>query len=64
MPVYCSCTCQTSGAVAERILSGCFLRNGSLDFPEFWHGTRNPYEVVHDNPNLLKNFFCPQNWGN
>ena len=27
-----------------------FLEIGSLDFSEFWHGARNPYEIVHDSP--------------
>ena len=40
-------------------MSGCFLRIGSLYFSEFWHGAKNPYEVVHDISITWKNFFCP-----
>ena len=29
-------------------LFGCFLGIGSLDFTEFWHGDRDPDEVVPD----------------
>ena len=29
-------------------LSGCFLGIASLVFSKFWHGARNPYEVVCD----------------
>ena len=75
MAVYCSCTCYTSGSSQKHpmkqglsILSSChlhdcFLGIGSLDFSEFWHGARNPYKVVHENPNFWKNFFCFKNWG-
>ena len=44
----------------------CFLWIGSLViiFLEFSHGARNPYEVVHGNQVLWKNFFCPRNWAN
>ena len=45
-------------------LSGCFLEIASLDFSEFWHGTRNPSEVVHNNSISWKNSFCSKNWGN
>ena len=31
-------------------LSGCFPGIGSLDFHEFWHGERDPYEVVRHEP--------------
>ena len=60
MPIYCRCTCQTPGIswkdpVKQGLfvypsyhLSGCFLGIGSLDFSEFWRGSRNPYEVLHD----------------
>ena len=41
-------------------LSGCFLEIASLDFSEFWHGTRNPSEVVHNNSISWKNFFAPK----
>ena len=41
-----------------------FLGIGSLGFSGFCQGARNHYEVVYDNPIFLKNFFCPQNWGN
>ena len=37
---------------------------GSLDFSEFWHGTRNHYEVLHSSPIFLEKLFCPHNWGN
>ena len=49
-------------AVAGRTLclSGCFLGIGSLDFSEFWHGARNPYEVVHDRARV----FGKNNFGN
>ena len=40
-------------------LSGCFLGTASLDFSEFWHVARNPYEVVHDNP-IFGKTFCPR----
>ena len=44
-------------------MSGCFLRIGSLYFSEFWHGGKNPYEVVHDISITWKNFFCPIKFG-
>ena len=74
IPIYCSCTCQTPGSrwkdpmkqglsiCPSCHLSGYFLRIGLLDFPEFWHGSRNPSEVVHDSPIFWK-IFCPPNWG-
>ena len=38
---------------------------GSLDFPELWHGDRDPYEVVRDRAEVSgKNLFCSKNWGN
>ena len=71
MPSYCSCTCYTLSSswkdpVKEDLyvllsysLSACFLTIGSLDFSEFWHGARNPCEVVHDRGAFFrKNFFC------
>ena len=45
-------------------LSECFLEMVSLDFSEFWHGARNPYEVVHDDLILWETFFCPKYLGN
>ena len=40
-------------------LSGCFLVIASLDFTEFWHGARNPYEVVRGRARVFgKNFFA------
>ena len=44
-------------------LSECFLGIGSLYFSEFWHGARNPYEVVHNSLIFWKNFFCPKDLG-
>ena len=44
-------------------LSGCFLGTGSLDFSGFCQGASNHYEVLHDNPIFLKNFWS-KNWGN
>ena len=41
-------------------MTGCFIGVGSLDFSEFWHSARNPYEVVHGNfliETLLKSHF-------
>ena len=69
-------TCKTPGGswkdpmkkdlsiLASWHLSGCFLEIGSLDFSGFCQGASNYYEVVHNNPIFLKNFFCPKNWGN
>ena len=66
MSIYCRCTCQTPGIswndpVKQGLLvypsyhlSGCFLGIGSLDFSEFWRGSRNRGE----------NFFWFKNWGN
>ena len=31
----------------------CFLGIGALDFSEFWHGSRNPYEVVCDRVKVI-----------
>ena len=46
-------------------LSGYFPGIGKLDFPEFWHGARNPYEVVHDGVGVFeKNLFCSENQKN
>ena len=43
----------------------CFLGIGSLDFSEFWHGARNPYEVLcHRATYFGKNIFCLKHWGN
>ena len=40
--------------------SGCFLGIISLDISKFWHGARNPYEVVCDTARISrKNFFVP-----
>ena len=46
-------------------LSGGFLGIGSLDFLEFWDGSRNPFEVVLDRVGDFgeKYFFFPINWG-
>ena len=41
-----------------------FLGNVSLVFSRFWHGARNPYEVVCQSQIFWKKFFCPQNWEN
>ena len=38
-----------------------FLGIRSLVFSKFWQGTRNPYEVVHDNRIFWNDFFCPKN---
>ena len=69
MPIYCSCTCYPP-AVAGMILRNRVCPSFPPDiclsvFFEFDHyislnfanGARNPYEVVHNNPNFLKNFF-------
>ena len=40
-------------------LNGFFLGIGSLDFLEFWHGAKNPDEVVLDRF-CRKKFFCPK----
>ena len=45
------------------LLSGRFLGFVSLVFSKFWHGARNPYEVVHDSQIFCKQVF-PQNWEN
>ena len=34
-------------------LFGCFLGIGSLDFVEFWHDARNPYETVRDRAEVV-----------
>ena len=62
-------------AVAERVpwnrvcpsfcpsfrLCGRFLGIASLVFSKFWHGARNPYEVVRDRAEFSrKNFFAPR----
>ena len=40
-----------------------FLGIGSSDFPEFWHGDRDPYEVVFDRAGSLgKKIFSPKMW--
>ena len=45
-------------------LSGFFLGIRSLDFPAFWHGDRDPYEVVHDRAGVIgKNLFCSKKLG-
>ena len=49
--------------LSSRHLSGCVHGIGSLDFSAFWHGARNPYEVVLDSMIYWKNF-CPKNSGN
>ena len=41
-------------------LCRCFLGIGSLDFSEFGHDVRNPYEVVHDSQIFLKNTLPPK----
>ena len=46
------------------LLSRRFLGIVSLVFSEFWHGARNPYEVVCDSRIFWKKVFCPQIWGN
>ena len=38
-------------------LPKCFLGIGSLDFSEFWHGPRNPYEAVWDRGKFFGKFF-------
>ena len=44
-------------------LSRRFLRMVSLVFSKFWHGARNPREVVHDRAGFSrKKSFCPKNW--
>ena len=43
---------------------GVFLELHHQFFSKFWHGARNPYEVVHDRARFSKMFFCPQNWEN
>ena len=38
-----------------------FFGIGSLNFCEFWHDARNPYEIVHDRARVFgKNFFAPK----
>ena len=45
------------------VFLGVFLRIGSLDFSEFWHSARNPYEIVHDRARVFnKNLFAPKLW--
>ena len=42
-------------------LCGYFFGSGLLDFSEFWHGARSPYEVVYDRARFVwKNFFAPK----
>ena len=42
-------------------LSGCFLWIVWLTFSKFWHGARNPYEVVRDRARLSRKiFFAPK----
>ena len=36
------------------LLSGYFLGVGSLIFSKFWHGARNPNEVVHDRTRFFR----------
>ena len=46
-------------------LCRCFLVIGSLDFSEFGHDVRNPYEVVHDSQIFFeKHFFTSKSWKN
>ena len=46
------------------LLSGHFLWIVSLTCSKFWHGARNPYEVVCDSWIFQENFFCPKNGEN
>ena len=32
-----------------------------LEFSKVWHGSRNPFEVVHHRAKFWKNFLCSQN---
>ena len=41
--------------------SGCFLGIISLDISKFWHGARNPYEVVCDTARISRKFFFAPN---
>ena len=48
-------------------LSGHFLGIVSVVFSKFWHGGRNPYEVVRDraiSTEKKKNYYFPQKLGN
>ena len=76
MPVYCSCSSWTTGSsqkdpmksglsvLTSCCLSRCFLGTGSLDLPEFWHGARNPYEVLRNRARVFgKKTFLLQNLG-
>ena len=50
------------GSVHPSILTA-FSWNDMYDcfFSKFWHGARNPYEVVHDTAGFfLKKFFAPE----
>ena len=53
------------GSVRTSVLPSVrvFLGIGSLDFPEFRHGARNPYEVVCDTTGLFERLFLPQKLG-
>ena len=65
-------------AVAERVpwnrvcpsfrpsfcLCGRFLGIASLVFSKFWHGARNPYEVVRDRGRFSGKTFFPKIWEN
>ena len=67
-----SSTCPTKSGLSILLslslslsLSRCFLAIGSLAFSKFWHGARNPNEVVHDRTRFFqKNFFCLKHWEN
>ena len=54
MPVCCICTSWTPSSSWKGVsvlpfcfLLGCFLGIRSLGFSEFWHGTKNPYKIMH-----------------
>ena len=47
----------------SEICLSVFLKKKSLDFSGFFQGTRNPYEVVHDNPIFFWKTFLPQKLG-
>ena len=77
MPVYCNCTCLTTGGswknpmkqglsiLLSYHLFVCFRGIDSLDFSEFWHDAGKPFEVLRVFFSFLgKTFFCPKNWGN
>ena len=42
------------------LLSRCFLGIASLFFSKFWHGARNPHEVVHGIAGFSRNKILPQ----